>query len=124
EADADQETICSYLPNRTWHSIQQRINVLGDYREFRPKPIRDYETYEQFIKRIEEKGRELYTRVQWSKGELTDLKEILENGGTKLDLVVAFPDRKWTHIRTKITKLFGSDYEVSGEQIVGYDQSL
>lgn len=123
DANASQLEIGEYLPEKTWKSIHKRIARIDATRIFRPKPIRDYETYNEYLQRIADEP-DLYNVIHWSEGEINRLKDMLENGCDKLDLVIAFPDRKWTHIRKKVSEIKGKQFDVTGDKIIRYNQCL
>lgn len=122
---ASQVEIAKLFPDRIWGYIQAKIRLMGYRIQFRPKPIRTDETFQDYENRVGEKGEELSIgTIQWAKDEIAQLNEMLDSHCDKLDLVIAFPQRKWTNIRTKINKMRGKDFEVRGDKVIHYSESL
>ncbi len=123
---ASQIEVAAEFPDRVWRVICDKIKNLRDRKSatFTPKPIRDFESYNDYIvrrKRNPEK-REI-ARHTWRQTELGELDNLLENGATKMEIAQAFPYRKWTHLRTKVSQLRGRDFEIPGDKLMGYKET-
>ena len=126
DANATQEEIAAAFPQRKWKVIRDRIFRTRDWKAalFTPKPIRDFESYEEFQQRIADNPNyQLKARHIWRKDELSTLAEMLDGGATKMEIAQTFPYRLWTHIRTKISQLRGSDFEVPGDKPIRSKES-
>jgi hypothetical protein len=117
ESEATQVEISAALPTRNWRAIRIKIYEIIGFRRFHisPKPIRDAETYEDYLKRVERDGDKVANRTsgnRWRDDELEILAERLDAGATQLEIAAALPDRTWEAIRKKIVKLRGPGYVV------------
>ncbi|MCA0457148.1 MAG: recombinase family protein [Chloroflexi bacterium] len=127
EARASQVEIAEALPDRKWKPIRDKIfRMFGkEAAVFTPKPIRDFETYNDYIERVgaandtDDKARHI-----WRNTELQLLTELLEAGATKMDIAQAFPYRQWTHIRTKVSQLKGQDFEILGDKPMRFKETF
>jgi hypothetical protein len=117
ESEATQVEIAAALPTRNWRAIRIKIYEIIGFRRFHisPKPIRDAETYEDYLKRVERDGDKVANRTsgnRWRDDELEILAERLDAGATQLEIAAALPDRTWEAIRKKIVKLRGPGFDV------------
>jgi hypothetical protein len=117
ESDATQVEIAAALPTRNWRAIRIKIYEIIGFRRFHisPKPIRDAETYEDYLKRVERDGDKVANRTsgnRWRDDELEILAERLDAGATQLEIAAALPNRTWEAIRKKIVKLRGPGFDV------------
>lgn len=127
-----QVEIAAALPTRNWRAIRIKIYEIIGFRRFHisPKPIRDAETYQDYLKRVERDGDKVTNRTsgnRWRDDELEILAERLDAGATQLEIAAALPDRTWEAIRKKIVKLRGPGFDVpetgqleNGETIADY----
>jgi DNA invertase Pin-like site-specific DNA recombinase len=119
DSGASQVEIASAFPKRKWRMIRDKIFRMRGSKAtiFSPKPIRSLENYPEFITRtggsVDENEQE---RLRWSQNEVELLVEMLDNGSTKTEIARAFPFRKWTHLRTKVSHLKGHDFEIPGDK--------
>lgn len=98
------------MPNRNWHAIRRKAYEIIGERNFRisPKPIRDAEKYEDYLKRLECDGEQANCTSgnRWRDEELQSLNELLDKRATQLEIATALPVRTWEAIPKKI-KLLG-----------------
>jgi len=110
-----QVDICSALPKRNWRAIRIKTLEVLNVKSYTisPKPIRDSETYENYIDRIERGDNPINTwGNRWTEEEVTALKEALDNRATQLEIAAALPVRTWEAIRKKIRQLRGKGVTV------------
>ena len=127
DRNASQLDMAAAFPDRIWRVIGDKIKHLKDRETatVTPKPIRDFETYNEYLQRIaKRKGKPVQARHIWRKEEIQKLLELLNRGATKMEIAEAFPYRLWTHLRTKISKLKGHDFEVPGDKPMAYRESF
>jgi len=117
EQKATQEEISAALPNRNWRAIRIKAYEIIGKRSFHisPKPIREDETYADYIERMERADwkQPRKTGSRWVEEEIEMLENMLDEGATQLDLCAALPHRSWAKIRKKITQLRGKDFKVT-----------
>lgn len=114
--DAEQIEISASLPNRNWRAIRiKAYEILGE-RKFHisPKPIRDKETYSDYLQRVENDGANANRTSgnRWTEDELEALAEAIENGVTQLGMATALPHRSWEAIRKKIAQVHAKGIKV------------
>jgi hypothetical protein len=117
EERADQLTISSALPNRNWYAIRLKAYEIIGERNFRisPKPIRDAEKYEDYLKRLERDGEQANRTSgnRWRDDELEILNDLLDKRATQLEIATALPIRTWEAIRKKAVYLRGDSSMVT-----------
>lgn len=117
DRNASQIEIAQLFPERTWEAIRHRVwksRGAGGL-NYDDKPIKDYETFEDYQQRIREATFERAgSGDQWTQDSERVLLELLDNGATQVDLAKAFPDRRWWRIRWKITQLRGKGIRIPG----------
>jgi hypothetical protein len=117
---ATQEEMSAALPKRNWRAIRIKIYEVIGKRSFyiSPKPIRDEETYADYIERMERTGWKPPRKSgsRWVQEEIGYLEELLDEGATQLELCAALPHRSWAKIRKRITQLRGKDFTVEKPQ--------
>jgi hypothetical protein len=95
EQKATQEEISAALPNRNWRAIRIKAYEIIGKRSFHisPKPIRDDETYADYIERMERTGWKQPRKAgpRWVEEEIEMLENMLDEGATQLDLCAALP---------------------------------
>ncbi|MHB8626108.1 MAG: recombinase family protein [Aggregatilineales bacterium] len=119
DGHATQEEIAASFPKRTWRVIRDRIARTRGMKTalFTPKPVRDFETYEDFLKRLDSNpNARMKAGHTWRKDEIAHLLAMLEGGATKMEIAQAFPYRTWTHLRAKISQLKGTGFEIPGDK--------
>lgn len=118
---ASQEEISAALPDRNWRAIRFKAYEIVGERTFHisPKPIREDETYADYIARMEKTGwkQSRKSGPRWVDDEVAGLEQMLDEGATQLELCQAFPYRSWAKIRKKITQLRGKDFKVTKPQV-------
>ena len=76
----------------------QIYEIIGE-RKFHisPKPIRDKETYEDYMAHVEEQDTDAdrTSGNRWTEAELEALADAIENGVTQLEMAAALPHRSW-----------------------------
>jgi hypothetical protein len=77
-----------------------------------------------YVDRIAKNGGLDKTWHTWRKDETARLLEMLDNGATKMELAAAFPYRSWTRLRTKVSELRGSEFEIPGDKPIRYKESF
>ena len=86
EAGDSQIEIAASVPTRNWRAIRIKIYEIIGERKFHisPKPIRDKETYEDYMARVEEQGAnaDRTSGNRWTEEELEALAQAIENGVT------------------------------------------
>lgn len=116
EAGASQVEIAASVPTRNWRAIRIKIYEIIGERKFHisPKPIRDKETYEDYMARVEEQGAnaDRTSGNRWTEEELEALAQAIENGVTQLEMAAALPHRSWEAIRKKIAQVHGKGIKV------------
>lgn len=121
EQKATQEEISAALPTRNWRAIRIKAYEIIDKRSFHisPKPIREDETYADYIERMERTGWKHPRKAgpRWVEEEIEILENMLDEGASQLELCAALPHRSWAKIRKKITQLHGSDSVVAKPQV-------
>jgi transposase len=121
EVKASQEAIAAALPNRNWRAIRIKAYEIVGKRSFHisPKPIRDEETYADYLERMEKTGWKHPRKAgpRWIQEEVKALEDLLNEGATQLELCAALPHRSWAKIRKKITQLRGKDFKVTKPQV-------
>ena len=97
-------------------AIRIKIYEIIGERKFHisPKPIRDKETYEDYIARVEKKGSDANRTSgnRWTEDELEALAYAIENGATQLEMAAVLPHRSWEAIRKKIAQVHGKGIKV------------
>ena len=106
---ATQIEIASTFRDRTWDGIRRKATkVMGKVLQgIDPKPIKDTETYEDYLERKDEGQKQADSGSRWSKTDVARLQELVEADASQVEISKAFPTRRWVYIRTKIKKLFG-----------------
>lgn len=121
EDKASQESIAAALPDRNWRAIRIKAYEIVGRRFFHisPKPIRDEETYSDYLERMEKTGWQnpRKTGSRWVQEEIEKMEKLLDQGATQLELRAALPHRSWAKIRKKITQLRGQDFKVVKPQV-------
>ncbi|MAU09023.1 MAG: hypothetical protein CL607_04315 [Anaerolineaceae bacterium] len=121
EQKATQEEISAALPNRNWRAIRIKAYEIVGKRSFHisPKPIRDEETYADYVERMEKTGWKHPRKAgsRWVEDEIEMLESMLNEGAEQLELCAALPHRSWAKIRNKITQLRGKDFKVTKPQV-------
>lgn len=116
ENKATQEEMSAALPNRNWRAIRIKAYEIVRKRSFHisPKPIREEETYADYIERMERTGwqRPRRSGSRWIQEEIETLESLLDQGATQPELCAALPHRSWAKIRRKITQLRGQNFKV------------
>lgn len=78
-----------------------------------PKPIRDVETYENYIARLVKGGNPINTwGNHWTTEEVDKLEKALDRKATQLEIATELPVRTWEAIRKKIRQLRGTGVTV------------
>jgi hypothetical protein len=118
---ASQEEISAALPNRNWRAIRIKAYEVVGKRSFHisPKPIREDETYADYLERMEKAGWEHPRKSgsRWIQEEIERMENMLDQGASQLELCAALPHRSWAKIRKKITQLRGKDFKVTKPQV-------
>lgn len=108
------------LPNRNWRAIRIKIYEIIGKRSFyiSPKPIRDEETYADYIERMERTGwkQPRKSGSRWIEEEIDHLEKLLDEGADQIELCAALPHRSWAKIRKKITQFRGKEFTVERPQ--------
>ncbi len=115
ESQANQVTIAAALPDRNWRAIRLKAYEIIGQRSFQvsPKPIREDETYPQYLERIEKTNGNLpRNRSRWIPEEIERLQALLDAEATQLEIAAALPHRSWEKIRSRITALRGKEFKV------------
>lgn len=116
ERQATQVEMAQALPERNWRSIRIKIYEIIGTRSFHiaPKVIRDEETYEAYLKRLERKEKsQRYTgSARWQESEMNKLDELLTARATQLEIAAALPYRSWQAIRRRIILLRGRGFVI------------
>jgi hypothetical protein len=119
DVNSSQVDIAAAFPERKWKPIRDKIFRMRGKKAavFSPKLVRDFETYSEFQARIEANPRhQSKVRHKWRDSEVDQLLNMLASGSTKMEIAQAFPYRKWTHIRTRVSFLKGHDFEIPGNK--------
>ncbi len=127
ERKASQIEIAQALPKRNWRAIRIKAYEIVDRRSFQisPKPIRDGETYTQYLERIEQNGSyRRHNSVPWKPEEIESLCELLDRGATQLEIAAALPYRSWQGLRQKIRDLRGEKFKVPGPRPIGKHETF
>ncbi len=121
ERGASQLEIAAEFPKRTWSMIRNKIlSFKGRFPQtIAPKPIKDRETYNNYMKRLERimlsgGPQRNDVRDKWQPREVELLNRMLDEGATQLELVKAFLRRNWDGVRRKITVERGKEFKVAG----------
>lgn len=96
DAGATQLEIVAEFPHRTWRTIRDRIARTrgGEAVVFTPKPVRDFETYDIYQKRVAENPQKAEkARHTWRPEETERLTSLLDSGSSKMQIAQAFPYR-------------------------------
>jgi DNA invertase Pin-like site-specific DNA recombinase len=121
EAKATQEEISAALPSRNWRAIRIKAYEIVGKRSFQisPKPIREDETYADYLERMEQTGwkHPRKSGSRWIQEEIDKMENMLDQGASQLELCAALPHRSWAKIRKKITQLRGKDFKVVKPQV-------
>jgi hypothetical protein len=121
EAKVTQEEISAALPNRNWRAIRIKAYEIVGKRSFQisPKPVREDETYADYLERMEQTGwkHPRKSGSRWIQEEIEMLETMLDEGATQLELCAALPHRSWAKIRKKITQLRGKDFKIAKPQV-------
>ncbi len=116
EAGASQIEIAASVPTRNWRAIRIKIYEIIGERKFHvsPKPIRDKETYQNYMARVEKHGidADRTSGNRWTNEELRALEKAIETGATQLEMAAALPHRSWEAIRKKIAQIHGKGIKV------------
>src|SRR5690606_8133249 len=96
---ATQMEIAAALPKRNWRAIRIKIYEIIGKRTFHisPKPIRDKETYIDYLARVKQEGNDANRTSgnRWRQDELDALARSIKNGVTQLEIASALPHRSW-----------------------------
>lgn len=107
-ADASQVEIAAAFPHRTWQMIRDKIaSELGKGVNVRsPRPMREKETYDDFCARVQKTPTSYRASSSdfWSIQELETLSDLIDGGHTQIEILSAFPHRRWLAIEKKIRK--------------------
>jgi hypothetical protein len=127
DSGASQVEICAAFPSRTWKSIGNKLKVARGARIalFDKKLIKDDETYEDFVKRVQEKG--LPTKPYsafWKAEEIVLLLSLVDRQATQVEIAAAFPLRKWANIRGKIRRLRRANIAIEGSGQTGKEAEI
>lgn len=121
EQNAAQVEIAAAFPTRKWAIIRTKIQTLEKRFSpfFAPKPIKDRESYSDYLKRLERiklsgGPKRSDIRDRWLPHEIEALNKLLDEGATQLELVKEFPRRNWDGVRRKITVERGKEFKVEG----------
>ena len=131
ESNASQVEIAAALPDRNWNGIRIKAYEIIGRRNFHmsPKPIRDEETYDDYLVRLERDGEKANRTSgnRWRKEEIEELERLLDRQATQLEISAALPVRTWEAIRKKIIQIRGAGIEIpesghlqNGETIYDY----
>lgn len=103
---ASQLDICAAFPDRTWRKIREHIYRLYGRVVFQTIHVGPEETYTQFLERdgMEEDGKG--GSYRWIEEEEQQLRSLVDGNATQLEIMAAFPYRRWLYIRSKINKLY------------------
>lgn len=112
EAGASQVDIAGAFPKLTWNRIYYKICKIYGYKSqhFSPRPIRNSETYMDYKKRLEtdkDKRYEAYSGDHWLDDDINVLLEMFDSGASKLEILKAFPHRRWQSMAKKIRSIRG-----------------
>jgi hypothetical protein len=115
---ATQVEIASAFPDRNWKTIRQKVySVRGvGSLQVSPKPIDDDETYHEYDARTKNQVVQYKARhsERWLPEDIERLCKLLDADSTQLEIMEAFPHRRWEALRGKITELRGKDVRVRG----------
>ncbi len=113
---ASQIEISEALPERNWRSIRIKAYEIVGKRSFQiaPKPIREGETYDDYIQRIASDKSRSHPGPRWQPEEVEKLEALLDKGAGQLEIAAALPYRSWQGLRQKITALRGREFKVPG----------
>lgn len=97
----------------------------ADSLTFDEKPIRDTETYEEYLKRISSGViQPAGSGDRWSPSEEHSLNEMVDNDATQVELAEAFPNRKWWRIRHKIKLLRGTGVKIREVGLIKRNETI
>lgn len=127
QSGASQVEIAQNFPERTWKMINNKIaRLVGTGRvRFSPHPIRYWETFEMYRKRVigDETPYQAKSGDHWTPAEDTELQDLLERGAHQVEIAAALPHRKWGRIRARITALKGKSTRVPGIGALSRDET-
>jgi DNA invertase Pin-like site-specific DNA recombinase len=115
---ASQIEICAIFPYRKWKSIRDKVYYERGSASLQlsPLPIREEETYSDFVKRTADDAKTYKARSgeRWNQNDLNILQKMVENAASQIEIASTFPHRNWGRLRATITKLCGKDAIVPG----------
>jgi DNA invertase Pin-like site-specific DNA recombinase len=115
---ASQVEICAVFPYRKWGAIRHKVwSERGAASlQLSPLPIRDEETYTDYLKRTTSLDTSYKARSgeRWNQKDLDTLKMMVKSGATQIEIAQAFPHRNWGRLRATITKVCGKDAKILG----------
>jgi hypothetical protein len=103
------------LPARNWRSIRIKAYEIVGKRSFQiaPKPIREGETYDDYIQCIASKKVRPHPGPRWQPEEVEKLQALLDKGAGQLE-IAALPYRSRQGLRQQITALRAREFKVPG----------
>jgi hypothetical protein len=105
EGGASKLEIAAAFPKRQWQSIWVQIKRRRGVVEFSPVYLGKRTTYDEYV--AKGGGKPKATSLMWRDEELQLLKEMAERGVRQIDIMQAFPIRRWKYLRAKIKELTG-----------------
>ena len=73
--------------------------------------ISPYENYQDFLDRGGDPYR-VSNANHWTDNDLAQLKELIDRKAERLEIMAAFPYRKWDYIRRKIKDIYGKSVHI------------
>jgi DNA invertase Pin-like site-specific DNA recombinase len=100
---ASQLEIAKTFPDKKWKYIRSRIlKIVGHTVSFSPQRIREDETF------LDYQAQDYSSHYRnWGTEELEQLKSLINQHASQVEIARAFPDRKWQQIKDKIYKSIG-----------------
>lgn len=104
--------IAAAFPRRTWGAIRKRALALTGKNLLATPSIVGYdETFEEYQAGLSNHEVKVNTgsAARWGIDDSRKLTELLNSGASSIEILAAFPGRRWQNIRNKITSVYGKD---------------
>lgn len=110
DAGANQLEIAAEFPEMKWEQIFNELKKHRGLVRFTPSWLGKKETYREYEGSGGRKGKA--SGSYWREEELAQLREMVEREATQLEIMQAFPFRRWVYLQGRISMIFGKGTRV------------